>query len=173
MDKKLNLGSGIDYLEGWTNLDISDKDIYGVPIKVEVIWDLNDFPWPFPDNEFDEIGAYAILEHLMSRTKPWDEIKRIAKNGCKVHVLVPHYSGYTGYDDPTHYHRYSQDAAHRVAEMWGFKLISSKIVFSRGNKWKILRIFNPVVNWFPRLYERFFANIFPSQELNWEFEVLK
>jgi 2-polyprenyl-3-methyl-5-hydroxy-6-metoxy-1,4-benzoquinol methylase len=166
--KKLNLGAGADYREGWVNHDISNKDIYGTKINVDVIWDLNNYPWPFSDNEFDEINASAILEHLESRTKPWDELKRIAKNGCIIHVRVPHYSGYTGYDDPTHYHRYSQLTAEMIAKMWGFRLIKNRIVFSVHNP--ILKLFNPTVNIFPRFYERVFANIFPSQELNWEFE---
>lgn len=31
--------------------------------KPDVIHDLNNLPYPFVDNEFDEIHAYAILEH--------------------------------------------------------------------------------------------------------------
>ena len=55
--------------------------------------------------------------------------------------------------------------------MWGFELLLNKIDFSVNNK--ILKLFNPVVNWYPRLYERFFANIFPSQEIRWVFKVVK
>ena len=171
---KLNLGSSTDYREGWVNLDIEEgKDIYGKSVKVDVVWDLNNYPWPFEDNTFDEINAHAILEHLESRVKPWNELRRIAKNGCIIDVDVPHYSGYTGYDDPTHYHRYSQHAGNMVAQMWGFKILSNKIIFSWGHKAFFLKIFNPLVNIWPRVYERFFANIFPSQELAWKFEVIK
>ena len=169
--KRLNLGCGIDYKAGWINHDISNKDIYNIPIKVDKIWDLNKYPWPWKDNTFDEINCLAILEHLESRTKPWDELRRIAKNGCIIRVIVPHYSGYTGYDDPTHYHRYSQHTAEMVAGMWGFKLIKSEIKFSVKNRF--LTWMNPLVNLFPRFYERFFANVFPSQELHWMFKAVK
>jgi len=172
--KRCNLGSSTDYREGWVNVDIeAGKDIYGANVKVDVVWDLNNYPWPFEDNSFDEINARAIIEHLESRTKTWSELRRIAKPGCLIHVVVPHYSGYTGYDDPTHYHRYSQHAGDMVAQMWGFKMLKNKIVFSRGNKWFILKPFNWLVNLWPRFYERCLANIFPSQELDWEFEVIK
>jgi len=172
MMKKLNLGCSKDYKNGWINHDISDKDIYGNKNKVDVTWDLNVYPWKcFKDNEFDEINVSAVMEHLESRTKPWDELRRIAKNGCIIHVRVPHYSGYTGYDDPTHYHRYSQYTGIMIAEMWRFKLLKNKIDFSVHNP--ILKTFNPLVNLFPRFYERFFANIFPSQEINWDFKVEK
>lgn len=32
--------------------------------KPDVLWDLRHHPLPFPDNEFDEIHAYDVLEHL-------------------------------------------------------------------------------------------------------------
>ena len=170
---KLNLGAGTDYRKDWINHDISDVDIYGLKIKVDSIWDLNNYPWPWKDNEFDEINASAIIEHLESRTKSWNELRRISKNGCIIHGRVPHFSGYTGYDDPTHYHRYSLKSMEMVASMWGFRLLNNKIVFSRGNKWWILKPFNYLVNIWPRFYERCLANIFPSQEIDFEFEVIK
>lgn len=168
---KLNLASGNMYMDGYVNLDIGDKDIYGNKIKVEVIHNLNNYPYPFEDNTFDEIQARAIIEHLPDKIKVWDELRRISKNGCKIHVEVPHFSGYTGYDDPTHYHVYSQHTASMIADMWGFKLIKSKILFSMFNKY--LKIFDPIVNIYPRFYERFLANIFPSQMVIWDFEVVK
>ncbi len=168
---KLNLASGMIPMKGFVNLDIGDKDIYGNKIEVDVIHDLNNYPYPFEDNTFDEIQAKSIIEHLPDRIKIWDELRRIAKDGCKIHVEVPHFSGYCGYDDPTHYNVYSQFTGQMVADMWGFKLISSKIIYSRINP--ILKYLNPLVNIFPRLYERFFANIFPSQFCFWDFEVIK
>lgn len=169
--KKLNLGCGKDYKEGWINHDISNKDIYGNKIKAEIHWDLNKFPWIWKDNTFEEINALAIIEHLESRTKSWSELKRVAKEGCILRVIVPHYSGYTGYDDPTHYHRYSQKTGDMIAEMWGFEILKNKIIYSVKNP--LLKIFNPLVNFFPRFYERFLCNIFPSQEIYWEFKIKK
>lgn len=168
---KLNLGCGKDYRKGWINVDINNKDIYGDNIKVDLFWDLNVYPYPFKDNSFDEINADAIIEHLQDKVKPWDELRRIAKPGCKIYVWVPHYSGYTGYGDPTHYHRYSYFTGILVAKMWNFKLLKNKICFSYSNP--ILKLFNPIVNLSPGVYERFFANIFPSQDLIWDFEVIK
>ena len=169
----LNLGAGTDYKEGWVNHDIGNKDIYGNGIKADVIWDLDVYPWPWDDNTFDEIKAWAIIEHLKDGAKPWEEIKRIAKNGCIIHASVPHYSGFIGYGDPTHYHRYSYQTGQIIARMWGFKMLKNRLIFSWGYKFPMLKIFNPIVNIQPEFYERCFANIFPSQELEWTFEVVK
>jgi hypothetical protein len=169
--KGLNLGCGTDYIDGWINLDLCETDIYGDKIKLDVAWDLNNYPWPFKDNEFDQINILAIIEHLESKTKPWNELRRIAKNNCIIKGRVPHYSGYIGYDDPTHYNLYSQGTGVIISKMWGFKILKNEIIFSRNNP--LLKLFNPIVNLHPRFYERFLCNIFPSQEINWEFRVIK
>jgi len=41
-----------------TTLDIEPSH------KTDVVWDLNVTPWPFPDNWFQEVHAYEVLEHL-------------------------------------------------------------------------------------------------------------
>jgi glycosyltransferase involved in cell wall biosynthesis/predicted SAM-dependent methyltransferase len=55
--KKINLGCGKDYLDGWINVDINKK------FKVDLIADLSK-PFPFLDNSIDEIKASDILEHF-------------------------------------------------------------------------------------------------------------
>jgi len=44
--RKLNLGCGTKYFKGWTNLDISDKDMYGNKINADVVHNLEKFPYP-------------------------------------------------------------------------------------------------------------------------------
>lgn len=166
---KLNLGAGKDYKNGWINQDISNIDLYGNKIKVDIVADLNIYPWPFKDNTFEEIQAYGIIEHLENKIKPFQELRRIAKNGCKISIHVPHRSG-EWTSDPTHYHCYSYTTGERIAEMYRFKLISSKI---KHSSYPILKFMNYLVNIKPKLYEFAFANIFPSEELQWEFKVIK
>lgn len=56
--KKLHLGCGEDIKEGYINLDFLKMD------GVDVVHNLNKFPYPFEDNQFDEVYASHILEHL-------------------------------------------------------------------------------------------------------------
>lgn len=62
---KLNLGCGSDYRQGYINVD----RISGV---ADVIHDLNEFPYPWPDNAADEIlicFKNAILGWFFNRHK--------------------------------------------------------------------------------------------------------
>jgi predicted SAM-dependent methyltransferase len=92
--RKLNLGCGNDIKEGYINVDLYNP-------KADIIWDLNKFPWPFGDNEFDEIYAAHILEHLNDTVRAMEEIWRISKRGAKVIIKVPHFST-TWFGNPTH-----------------------------------------------------------------------
>lgn len=93
---KLNLGSGNDKREGYTNVD--NSLLFGPD---EVV-DLNS-AWPWPDNSIDEVVARHVLEHL--RLRPTDvmrNIYRVLKPGAKAIVTVPHPRSDAYLNDPTH-----------------------------------------------------------------------
>jgi len=46
---KLNLGCGDDYKDGYVNLDWNKN------ARADLYHNLNQIPYPFPDNTFDEI----------------------------------------------------------------------------------------------------------------------
>lgn len=88
--KKLNLGCGEDYKEGYVNVDFHSH------VKVEVVHDLNAIPYPFADREMDYILASHILEHLDKPFVVMKELHRILKNNGELHIKVPHFSrGFT------------------------------------------------------------------------------
>lgn len=92
--RKLNLGSGLFKKEGFVNLDVlPDTD-------PDVVHDLDVFPYPFPDNEFDLVEADHVLEHLNHPLKALCEIHRIAKPGALIVIRVPHVS--RGFTNPDH-----------------------------------------------------------------------
>ncbi len=88
--KKLNLGCGIDYKEGYVNVDFHSH------INIDVRHDLNQIPYPFKDQEFDHILASHVLEHLDKPFIIMTELHRILKVGGTLHIKVPHFSrGFT------------------------------------------------------------------------------
>lgn len=91
--KKLNLGSGEFLKEGFVNVDF-----YSVS-NPDVVHNLDEFPYPFEDNEFDHIEADHVLEHLHHPFKVMKELHRIGKPGATIIIRVPHFSrGFTHAD---------------------------------------------------------------------------
>lgn len=87
---KLNLGCGEFKKEGYVNLD------YISHLKPDVVHDLNEYPYPFPDNRFKLIEADHVLEHLENPFRVMKELHRILANGGKLIIKVPHFSrGFT------------------------------------------------------------------------------
>ena len=162
---KLNLGCSNHYFEGFVNLDINkEKDIYGQECKVDVVHDLNVYPYPFEDNTFEYIHASAVIEHLDDVIKTMKEIKRILKPGGVVYILVPHFSAWLNHSDPSHKWMFSISMANHSLFNQGMEVIESEIVYSEN---KFLKIFNFLPNLFPKFYERFYAYIFPSNFATW------
>ena len=88
--KKLNLGCGTDYREGFLNVDFHSH------INIDVEHDLNQIPYPFKNDEFDFIYASHILEHLDKPFIIMKELHRILRAGGTLHIKVPHFSrGFT------------------------------------------------------------------------------
>lgn len=83
---KLNLGCGNDIKEGYLNVDIEAGK------GIDLVWNLDKYPYPFEDNTFDEVLAEMVLEHLDDRIKPMQELIRICKNGAIIKIAVPYYA---------------------------------------------------------------------------------
>jgi SAM-dependent methyltransferase len=87
---KLNVGCGETKKDGYVNLDWSPL------VHPDVAHNLNVLPYPFPDNSFDLIEAFHVLEHLDTPFAIMKEFHRILKPGGTLHIRVPHFSrGFT------------------------------------------------------------------------------
>jgi ubiquinone/menaquinone biosynthesis C-methylase UbiE len=158
---------------------------------VDVVHDLNRFPWPFKDNEFDLVICDDVIEHLDDTIRVMAEIHRITKNHGIIKISVPHFTSDNYHTDITHkraftsrsfdffdpdrseVHQYYSRARFRIRK----KVIGFSEVMPSGRKHppnihKFLGI-QYLVNRFPRIYEKFFAYVMPATELYFELEVLK
>lgn len=169
--KKANFGCGTDYKDGWINTDISDIDIYGRKIKVDVIHDLNKYPWPFRKEEFDEILMKGVLEHIRDLENGIRELRRVSKNGAKITVNVPYFMSYFAYRE-IYTHKFSLNSFQlfNIFKKNGINLIYKRLI--NNNKW--LRWIENFVNmnsFTQNFYERFLAGIFPMNQIEWTFRV--
>ncbi len=89
----------------WENLVTLDMDPEAKP---DVVHDLNALPYPFADDEFDEIHAYEVLEHCGRQGDykfffaQFHEFWRILKPGGYLVATVPMWDSPWAWGDPGH-----------------------------------------------------------------------
>jgi SAM-dependent methyltransferase len=94
--KKLDIGCGRNKDPQFTGIDIHHWP------GVDVVWDLEKFPWPLEDNTFSYIKAIHVVEHINDQVGFFREIHRVAANNAIVHLETPHFSSRDSWADPTH-----------------------------------------------------------------------
>ncbi len=91
---RLNLGSGNEPLQGWTNVD--SREIPGVDVVADVT------ALPFEDGSASEVNASSLLEHFRDPYVVLDEIHRVLAPDGTLAVRVPSPWSQAGLLDPTH-----------------------------------------------------------------------
>lgn len=92
---KLNLGCGSDIRPDYLNVDIFPYDASVKIVDVEK-------PLPFEDNQFEEILAQDILEHVTDLCSVMKELARVLKPNGRLVIRVPHFTFRNVHIDPTH-----------------------------------------------------------------------
>jgi len=93
---KINLGAGTDIRDGFINHDITQLS------GIDVVHNLNSYPWPWEDNSVDEIIAIDVLEHVNDFLPAMEELHRIIKVGGVLNLKVPYWNSVFRHIDPTH-----------------------------------------------------------------------
>ena len=68
----------------------------------DIVWDLDNYPWPLESNRFERIHLSHIIEHVRDVMATMAEVHRVAQPGANVFVTTPHFSSHNSYADPTH-----------------------------------------------------------------------
>ena len=164
---KLNVGCGADIRPGYVNLDYLPQP------GVDLVHDLNRFPWPLEAESVEDIYASHVLEHVEDLIATMREIHRICAPGARLEVRVPHFSCGVTYRDPTHRRAFSyftfdyftrEESYYRRQEQGLFRIESRQLNYTRFAAPFLNRLLNPIINLSPALYERFFCWMFPCSE---------
>jgi hypothetical protein len=129
---RLNLGSGKDYRYGWTNLEILDS------CEKDIKHNFNVYPYPFKDNQFNEVDMIMVLEHAIEPIRMLQEVCRVCCDSARVRVIVPHPNSYANITDIQHKANFTEHSFddHLLEE---YNLPELKIKgyrFVYKNKWK-------------------------------------
>lgn len=82
---KLNLCCGLEYKEGFVNIDFVETDSFGKPMKVDLLHDLTK-GLPYKNGSVSEILFHEGLEHF-HRLQGWELLKECHRTLCEGGVL--------------------------------------------------------------------------------------
>jgi SAM-dependent methyltransferase len=151
---RLNLGCGTDIKKGYLNIDFEKAK------GIDKTHDLNVFPYPFKNNQFEEIEMRNILEHLNDSYNVMLEIHRICAPNAIVKIRVPHFSSNNAWGDLQHKRGFNTDTFKNDNISSKFEIISQEITFPS------VRFFiKPLAKLNLSFYEKNFAYLFPALDL--------
>lgn len=169
----LDIGCGKNKVNGAVGIDMHKTP------ATDVICDLDKFPYPFQSNIFDKIYLTDVLEHLENTKGVMEEVHRIAKVGSDVFIRVPHFSSAHAYGDFMHKHFFNTESFNYFTGEFKQYDFYSKAVFKKIgikiNFWRLHRLngISFFANRFPLFYEKYFAFIFPSMNIEVALKVVK
>lgn len=107
MDKvKLNIGCGKDYLEGYTNLDISPH------VGADIVCNIEDY-MPFRKDIFDEILCNNVLTQIFhpdSFVQVMNDLWKICKPNGEIFIRVPNAKHICAWQDPMDCRRFTDQS---------------------------------------------------------------
>jgi hypothetical protein len=146
----------------------------------DIVWDLDQYPWPLETGRFKRIHMSHIIEHLSDVMGVMAEVHRVANDGADVFITTPHFSSHNSWVDPTHklhlaVASFEYFTGRNFATFQGspfrMEIISTKLTFG-GNF-----ILDSLGRWISRMslkwYERHAAWIFPALDIQCHLRVRK
>ncbi len=161
-----NIGCGPSNTPGYIGVDI--RKLPGV----DIIHDLNIFPWPIQRESVDLIVASHVIEHVDNVIPFISEIHAVLKKGGKAVIRYPHFSQRHTFRDPTHKRFMTLESLDYFilgSELFGeysdfgFKILS-----------KILHVDNDLGFLIAKMsfeaYEKYWCHLFPAWQVIVELE---
>ncbi len=175
--RKLNLGCGYDIKPGWINLDSAKLP------DVDVVHDIESFPWPFENESIDYISAHQLIEHV-EYIPVLREAHRVLRKGGIFEIAVPHFTSRNNWIDPTHKKTFSIRTFEffvensRFGRDYYFDFAFSRIRHQRLTFEKSWLLYNylvePMINLHPKLAVFYEATVlrsfFPAESVIVELE---
>lgn len=92
----LDIACGQNKAPGFFGIDIAKTE------GVDMVYDLEKFPWPIPDNSVDAAVSSHYVEHTKDIISFMNEVYRILKPGGTILLRAPYYNSSRAWQDPTH-----------------------------------------------------------------------
>jgi len=94
--KRVDLACGQSKKSGYIGIDrIAETN-------VDIVHDLNKFPWPFEDNSVYEFFCSHYVEHCPDLVRFMEEVYRCLMPDGTIEIFAPFYTSVRAWQDPTH-----------------------------------------------------------------------
>ena len=172
----LEIGCGRKKTPGAVTVDINPR------LQPDVVWDLNQIPYPFQESSFDEILCSHVLEHLENLVRVMEELHRLGRPGSIIRIHAPYFTSVNAYHDPTHRHFFTSRTFDYFCPEPSNELYDLDYSNARFRKRAARVLSRPgflkdrVTRWINHhldFYEKRLAFVFPRFEIYYELEVLK
>jgi SAM-dependent methyltransferase len=140
-------------------------------LDADVVHDLNVFPYPFDNSEFDEVYIKGTLCLLNDPVKVMEEIYRMCKPGGEVVVLQPYFRSVWNHVDPwiknfgTVHSFAFYDPDDEICKRYEYstaRFKTTSIRFNEGLPGGMMKhLVVMLANRFPRKYELYLSHLFP------------
>jgi SAM-dependent methyltransferase len=101
--RKLNLGSGKDYRQGYLNIDIDPA------WNPDMVFDITkQLGGPLVPGSFQEIIAFDVLEHLPNLAQAMTNCLNLLEEGGVFRIIVPYDLSHGAWQDPTHVRAFNE-----------------------------------------------------------------
>ena len=171
-NKILDIGCGKKKVPGSIGIDFNDN------LSADIVHDLNQFPYPFKENEFDEVNIDSTLFLLENPVLVMEEVYRITKKQAKVVIVQPYFRSVWNYVDPwvknfgTVHSFAFYDPDDPICKRYEystarFKTVSISFDDYIENPSIIRKLLIKIANRFPRKYEIYISHFFPLNNITY------
>jgi ubiquinone/menaquinone biosynthesis C-methylase UbiE len=178
----LDIGCGRDKLPGAIGIDANPRS------DADVIHDLDQRPWPFPDSSFERVRAQDVLEHVADFFGVMEEIFRVSRHDALIEVRMPFMSSLNFATDPTHRRAGTAgtfDYFNPEKALGRYRYSPARfdlVKFSYGRFYhgrigwifrQLDRLVLPLLHRHSVVYEHYFAYVYPVHDITYTLRVIK
>jgi len=178
----LDIGCGTNKVAGAIGMDLNPRT------AADVIHDLDDLPYPFADDEFDEVIGRHVIEHVRDPMAVMCELHRITRNGGVVKLVAPHWTNPDFATDLTHRNHLNSYSFRNLTDERAvfpfytdvrFRQVRARVTLL--NLWKLTGLeflINldhrfPSLRFIRKFWEQYLNAVLRGKEIHFELEVVK
>jgi SAM-dependent methyltransferase len=178
----LDIGCGTNKTPGAIGMDVNPRS------AADIIHDLDDVPYPFADDQFDEVVGLHVIEHVRDPMAVISELHRITRPGGLIRLIAPHWTNPDFATDLTHRNHLNSYSFRNMIEGREVFPFYTEVRFRQRktrvtllNLWKIFgfELLINLDNSYPRMrflrkfWEQYANAIVRGKEIIFELEVVK